>query len=489
MEFNVVTKRIFGTIRAFNRLDAEYVMPSLLVPELVLQRSNGFTLLRLADKYDGPTVADSYADGSDIISYVSINSVDNEDGLTYSDKLRFADRPSRAKFVLDAGDILVSNVRPNRGAVSLITERNAGSLASSGFTLIRVPACSHIPKEFIFAFIKTKYGRDQLIRRNRGSMYPAVVSDDIFDMWIPEPPSGFIEHIVEEVRHGLSLQDQFLCLNHDQQETIATFLNPLGSPPSPLETKLNGIDYTVIRTNDCFREGGPRRLDAEFFRSEYAAFDRRCRSFGPTFLLGDFYELSPGSGLAAGDQTIPFIKQGILTNAGINWSAVSYETDSSSNPTNVAAAVVGDILLACTAHEIYYVGRKVDYVRDMPTDISIANAVVPDIIIIRPLPQKPNYIAGSYVATFLRCQTGLHQVQRCIRGLRGGHVYKNDLAKYVRVPIPPQDWLKDFEHCAEKAESLRLAAKSRLVSAFSAVEAWAASIIISNGTPLTPDSD
>ena len=132
----------------------------------------------------------------------------------------------------------------------------------------------------------------------------------------------------------------------------------------------------------------------------------------------------------------------------------------------------GDLLLACTAHEIFYVGRKVDYVREVPENIVGNNVCVADILIFRPRLEKPTAIMESYVAAFLRSPWGLHQVQRCIRGLRGGHVYDIDLERYVRVPLPDAKWMEDFESLSNQAESLRNTAKHQIVEAVAQVDTW-----------------
>lgn len=200
-----------------------------------------------------------------------------------------------------------------------------------------------------------------------------------------------------------------------------------------------------------------------------AVFDRELRSKVQSFLLGDHYVLSPGRGLGNGDELVPFIKQGVLTNAGVNWSSVAWEPGSQKTKGDVQA---GDILLACTAHEVYYVGRKVDFVRDVPEEIQRTNSAVADLLVIRPRPGKPEKLYGSFVAAFLRSPAGLHQVQRCIRGLRGGHVYKSDLSQYVRVPVPGSSWLDAFEERAAAYESVRAEAKSEMQRAFQIVEQW-----------------
>jgi len=60
----------------------------------------------------------------------------------------------------------------------------------------------------------------------------------------------------------------------------------------------------------------------------------------------------------SGDGIVSFAKQATLTNVGVNWSAISVEQGSIA--TGAMRVQSGDILLACAAHEIAYVGRKVN---------------------------------------------------------------------------------------------------------------------------------
>ena len=277
MEFGITSKMVLSGEEPFLRLDAEYVAPSLLKAEARIQERGGRVLSTIVDRYDGPTLNKRYADEDLLVSYVAIDSVDTEDGLTYSEELLYKDRPSRAKYLLRSGDLLVSNVRPNRNAVSLVTQRHEKALASSGFTLLRPRGDVRIPQEFLFAFLKTRFGRDQLVRRNRGSMYPAVLSRDVVDIRIPVPSTSLAKKVVEGIRHALGLHDSFFGLLENQKQRLAEYLAPLGAPPSPLESFRNGVDWTSVTKRDCFALGGALRLDAEFFRQEYHEFDKRCQ--------------------------------------------------------------------------------------------------------------------------------------------------------------------------------------------------------------------
>jgi hypothetical protein len=469
MRSNWVSKRDFGQI-PFARLDAEYLDPPFVGEEQRLRAIGGHDLSEIAEPKQRNSVRKMAPNKS--VQYIDIDSVDTADGLFFPETLRFEDLPSRARHCLRRGDILLSNVRPNRGSVALGSDRNVGHFASSGFSLIRTHGGGPISAECLFAMLKTRYSRNQLIRRNRGSMYPAVVSSDVFAVWIPVPPDSIRCEIERQVTSALKSQGEFFAANDDLTRKLDSYLRPYGEPPDPITPRGHQPDWTSISRQDCFRAGGPRRFDAEFFRSGYELFDRKCQTLGRSFLLGEAYHLSPGRGVKRGSDPVPFVKQGALTNYGINWSAVLAEEGQS-----VARGRVrkGDILLACTAHEIYYVGRKVDFVRDVPRELAL-NECVADVMVIRPREDAAIKLPGSYVAAFLRRSAGLFQVQRCIRGLRGGHVYKEDLARWVRIPIPDDEWLLEFEHLASCSENKRNHAKEEMLNAISATEKWVASL-------------
>ncbi len=458
MIVNITPRSLFGPTR-FDRLDAEYVISEdLKHEEMLVSKFSAKPLLKSAEIYNGPTVNKRLHGPATAIRYVDIDSVDLADGLTYPDTLVFQDRPSRAKYVLEKDDILVSNVRPNRGAVTLVTERLAGAIASSGFTLIRPHKSIQDNPIRLYLYLRSASARRQLIRRNRGSMYPAVLSRDVFDILIPDFDEKLIERSAEKVNIAVTLQDQFFSALAEVDAHLSQFLEPIGHPPSPLDSSRGGVpDVTFVSRTYAMQEN--QRIDAEFFRSEYSEFHSNLRGIGSTFTLGEYYQVF-NPHLTRGDVPMPTLKQSALTNAGINWTAVMKQAGRGSG----SAVKDGDILLACTAHEIFYVGRKVDLVRDVPEDFVI-NQAVGELAVIRPRPTKPTSLRSSYVAAFLRQAAGRNQVQRCIRGLRGGHTYPQDLEKHVLIPLPDDDWLEAFEQLASRADRLRAEAKETMVQA------------------------
>jgi restriction endonuclease S subunit len=459
MSVSIVNKSAFGS--GFARLDAEYVERNSLACEASIRaKFEGVRLEDIVENEEGQEKENQillHADSEQVLKYISIDSVDTIDGLAFDTQYSsINDLPSRAQYVVQAKDILVSNVRPNRGAVTIIRQGQAGMIASTGFTLIRLKGkCAYSP-EYVFTLLKTPFMRDQLIRRSRGSMYPAVLRSDVLDLFCPLPSREIEQKVISLVAEADVLQTHFFELKRKSADMLTKFLRPIGSPPGPTVSARDGVDWTEVNSSAFFSQNGAQRIDAEFFRQEYAQFDDSCRTKGSSFLLGDYFDLSPGRALKPSAKTTYYAKQGILTNVGINWSAL--EEADGDLVEGAWAIQENDILLACTAHEIAYIGRKVDLVSAIPDFITGEVACVPDIMILRPK-KKASSLSLHYIAAFLRHPAGLHQVQRCIRGLRGGHVYKSDLSRFVRVPLPEKKWMQQFNVIEQEAEDARNGAK------------------------------
>jgi hypothetical protein len=474
MTSSIVQKTEFGSASAFVRMDAEFVDPLSLAAEKAVAKQPSIRLGAVVDVTSDCSMKVA-ADEDVEVRYIAIDNVDTDDGLCFENTLLVADLPSRAKYLVQENDILVSNVRPDRGAIALVSERTAGAIASSGFTLVRRQPSAALSVPYLFACLRTKYARAQLNRRTRNSMYPAVTESDVLQLVLPKPTAGLEASVKKLVARALTEQEAFYAAHRELGALLESFLKGYRRPPSPVGASGREPHITRIKATDVFGPNGAHRVDAEFFRREYALSDADMQKRGSSFLLGEHFDLSPGRALGPGEHYSPYVKQGVLTNVGVNWSALAYEEGTPGPPSSRVRT--GDILLACTAHEIFYIGRKVDFVREVPKDIRDENTCVPDLMIIRPKPTKPAYLYGSYVAAFLRHDNGRHQVQRCIRGLRGGHVYRDDLSRFVRVPFPPKAWLHKFEEIAARAEANRNDAKATITRAVGAVEQYVRNIV------------
>lgn len=122
------------------------------------------------------------------IEYIDISSVDNQKKEIISTQiLEYDTAPSRAKQLIQNGDILISNVRPNLNAVALVNIPEDNTLvASTGYTVIRCNAKAY--NRYVFFFCQSLAFIDALVMQATGASYPAVNSGIIKSVTIPLPP-------------------------------------------------------------------------------------------------------------------------------------------------------------------------------------------------------------------------------------------------------------------------------------------------------------
>src|SRR5690348_4215389 len=74
----------------------------------------------------------------ELIRYIDLSAVDNERKAITAARIILGDKaPSRARQIVQAGDILVSTVRPNLNGVASVPPELDGATASTGFCVLR----------------------------------------------------------------------------------------------------------------------------------------------------------------------------------------------------------------------------------------------------------------------------------------------------------------------------------------------------------------
>ena len=100
-----------------------------------------------------------------------------------------------------AGDIVVSTVRPYRGAVSVLRENEL--LVSGAFTVLRQKGT--YPPQTLQALFRTDLYKEWLLKYNVGTSYPVIKDDDVLDIPIPLFDDEDNQRIVENVEKASAL--------------------------------------------------------------------------------------------------------------------------------------------------------------------------------------------------------------------------------------------------------------------------------------------
>lgn len=119
-------------------------------------------------------------------TYVDIGSVDRDlKKISDPQTITGDNAPSRARKVIETGDVLVSLTRPNLNAVALVSEEHHNQIASTGFEIIK-PV--QVDSRYIFAVVRSKVFINEISGVVQGALYPAAKSSDVQNFQFPLPP-------------------------------------------------------------------------------------------------------------------------------------------------------------------------------------------------------------------------------------------------------------------------------------------------------------
>lgn len=117
-------------------------------------------------------------------SYVDIASIDVNTGkITNPQELIGEEAPSRARKVIQAFDVIISTVRPTRGAIAVIPPFLHNQICSTGFCVLK---CKPSVNPFYLHFLLRSDATSEQFRKfSTGSSYPAILDEDVLKTHIP----------------------------------------------------------------------------------------------------------------------------------------------------------------------------------------------------------------------------------------------------------------------------------------------------------------
>lgn len=181
------------------RLDAEYYQPKYdEYLSLIANYKNGYSIIKDEFLPIREICDRSLAE----YQYVEIGDVDIGTGSASYNTIETDDLPDNAKIITKKNDVLVSTVRPNRGAVAILEEDNL--LVSGAFTVLRERGA--YKKEVLQVLLRTPLYRDWLLRYNVGTSYPVIKDDDVLNMPIPLFEDKIQTEIVAKVQESFALR-------------------------------------------------------------------------------------------------------------------------------------------------------------------------------------------------------------------------------------------------------------------------------------------
>ncbi len=202
-EEQIAVKSFKESFLATGRFDAEYYQPKYQTLMALLGRSDqqiGEVADLAKDRFD-PARSDSF-------EYIEIGSLSG-DGSTESETLLAAEAPSRAQWIVRAGDVITSTVRPIRRLSALIENQQSGFVCSSGFAVLRP---TNIAAELLLVYLRAPIICEILDLHTTASMYPAISTDDLLAIPIPAFSDELTNAVTRKIRESRIAKQESKCL-------------------------------------------------------------------------------------------------------------------------------------------------------------------------------------------------------------------------------------------------------------------------------------
>ena len=141
--------------------------------------------------------------------YIEIGSIDVKTGdIKNISEIPISDAPSSAKMVIRENDIIISKVRPSRGAICLVDKRWNGFIASTGFAILRKLKFGSVNPKYLFYALRFDSTLKQFEHRSSGGVYPAITKDELRKVLIPLPPKETQLRIVALMDRAYALKKE-----------------------------------------------------------------------------------------------------------------------------------------------------------------------------------------------------------------------------------------------------------------------------------------
>ena len=181
------------------------------------------------------------------LEYVDIGSVSSTEGITNTENMIFEKAPSRAKRVVQDGDVIISTVRTYLEAIAPINNPPQNMIVSTGFAVIRPN--EHLYKGYAAYCLRAKGFIKEVVSLSVGVSYPAINATDLVSIKIPSLPfneqtqiANFLDHETAQIDTLIDKQQTLIQLLKEKRQAVISHAVTKGlNPDTPM--KDSGVEW------------------------------------------------------------------------------------------------------------------------------------------------------------------------------------------------------------------------------------------------------
>ncbi|MBC3379015.1 restriction endonuclease subunit S [Serratia fonticola] len=181
------------------------------------------------------------------LEYVDIGSVSSLQGIEKTENMTFSKSPSRAKRLVQDGDVIISTVRTYLEAIAPINNPPPNMVVSTGFAVIR-PRAS-LDKGFASYCMRASGFIKEVVARSVGVSYPAINASDLISIPVPNCPfseqskiATFLDHETMKIDDLIEKQQQLIELLKEKRQAVISHAVTKGLNPD-VPMKDSGVEW------------------------------------------------------------------------------------------------------------------------------------------------------------------------------------------------------------------------------------------------------
>ncbi len=216
-----IFKTRFYEVESGQRFDTDYYLPRYTEIFKILKESK-FEVKKLKELCKETVRRVNPLDKpAEKITYVEIGDVDISTGEIESNTILGYEAPPNARRLLKRNDLIISMVRPTRGAITIIPDELDNAIGSTAFYILDVESPL---REFLFLYLRSPLGLNQLGRPVVGAMYPTLKKDHIEEVIVPVIFQEDQKQISDLVKESFSLRKESKELLEKAKKEVEEFI-------------------------------------------------------------------------------------------------------------------------------------------------------------------------------------------------------------------------------------------------------------------------
>jgi restriction endonuclease S subunit len=186
----------FSEVKEADRIDADYFQSKYSNLFTTIKSFENEKLGQLAKRIKTRIKINS----DEVYKYIEISDVDVSSGKASFNEISAKDLPASAQIPIKGGELIISKVRPTRGAISILPDGfNNNFVCSSAFSVFEI---NEELKEYIFIVLRSIVGRLQFEKPTTGTSYPTITDQDVENVLVPILPIETQQKIADLVKQS-----------------------------------------------------------------------------------------------------------------------------------------------------------------------------------------------------------------------------------------------------------------------------------------------